>query len=468
MSLPGPTSRAPGPVAWLLCLLLLAVPISAQTTAGEGPPRFEIETITVEGAGKISPEIVISESLLEEGGAYSESELRDARYRIVRLQLVLDTHFSLRKGSSRGLYELVITVEETRRWFFGVDLDLTRWAEPISFTGLGTDDVAEASGGLAGRRFSVGRYGVFYVALGGEDGSLELGFNQYNLFDRSILLSVSYSVSNCEGVENPDGERGGSCRTDLYELGLDPTFSTWSAEGNSHRFRLDLGVPIRGNQSVRFAGSFRRTDFGFRRQAYQPQPFGFYEFKDREEIRANLSWIYNSVDEPVFPSRGRVLEAGINFNSLSADLQSVTLLGLRPDIEAAMSSAEIGLQFTGARYWPVTRSQSLSLRALLFLGRSDVEDVPTEGRALLTDELDVFRGTLAAGYAKFLRRSRSGSRWRDLRWESEVELLYGGTSPEFDQPENPIGGYRIGSGITFRNTWGVFRLRVNYLDLEGR
>ena len=448
-------SRRPRLALALLGLLLLASPLTAQEGAATSSIRFEIETITVEGAEKISPAIVVSESLLEEGRSYTESELRDARYRIVRLHFVLDASFALRRGSARGLYELVITVEETRRWFFGVDLDLTRWAEPISFTGLGTDDVASATGGLAGRRFSVGRYGVFFLALGGEDGTIQLGFNQYNLFGRSILLGVSYSFSDCEGEAESEEERGGSCRTDLYELGLDPTFSTWSAEGSSHRFRLDLGVPIRGNQSVRFAGSFRSTDFGFRRQVYRPQPFGFYDFENRRETR-------------VFPSRGSVLEAGLNFNALNAELRSVTPFGRPPDIETSMDSRELGALVTGAHYWPVTRSQTLSAKAVLFLGRSSVENVPSESRTLLTGDLDVVRGSLGVGYGKFLRRSRVGSRWRDLRWESDAELLYGGTSPDFSQPQNPVSGFRVGTGIKFRNTWGVFQIKFSYLDLEGR
>jgi hypothetical protein len=455
-------------VAWLLFLLLAPTALAAQPAAAPQPPRFEIETITVEGAEKISPDIVLSESHLVAGGSYTESELRDARYRIVRLPFVLDAEFSLHKGSRRGLYELVIVVEDTRRWFFGVDLEVLRWAQPISFADLDTDDFSVASAGLSGRRFSAGRHGVFFVAAGGEDGSLHLGYTQYDLFDRSILLGVGVSFTDCAPEEPTEGNREGSCRTDLYELGLDPTFSSWSVDGHGARLRLDLGVPVRGNQSVRFAGSFRKASSGFRRQAYDPQPFGYFDFDDLEELRANLSWVYNSTDEPVFPTLGTVLEAGLGFNALRADLQSVTLQGRRPDIRAAMDSRELGLQLTGTRYWSVTRSHSLSAKLELFLGRSDIDNVPTEERQLLTGDLDVLRGSFTAGHAKFLRRTRAGSRWRDLRWESDIELLSRRTSPDFAQTENPLEGYRIGTGIVLRNTWGHFRFKLSYLDLGGR
>jgi len=451
-----------------LFLLLVTMPLGAQSAPVAGPPRFQIETITVEGAEKISPEILVSQSLLEAGDSYTESQLRDARFRIIRLPFVLDAEFSLRKGSERGLFELVIVVQETRRWFFGAELEVTQWAQPISVTDLSTNDFSSALAGLSGRRFSIGRHGVFFVALGGDDGSLQFGINQFDLFDRSILLGVSYSFSSCAPEETSEGERSGSCRTDIYDLGLDPTFSTWTADGDSRRLRIDLGVPLRGNQSVRFTGSFGSTDSGFRRQAFEPRSFGFYDFEDRREVKTNLSWVFNSIDEPVFPTEGQSLEAGLAYNTLRADLKSVTLEGSGPELRARMDSRELGIQLAASRYWPVTRDQTLSAKLNLFVGQSDIENVPTEDRALLTGDVDVFRGSFIAGHAKFLKRTRVGSRRRDLRWETDFELRYGGTSSGFGQAENPFSGFRVGTGLALRNTWGLFRFKLSYLDLEGR
>ncbi len=87
---------------------------------------FLIETITVEGNRHFTSEIILSESLLREGREYSERQLREAVNRIVRLPLVLDAEFFLRKGSDRGLHTLVIEVEEASRWFFGFDTEYKR------------------------------------------------------------------------------------------------------------------------------------------------------------------------------------------------------------------------------------------------------------------------------------------------------------------------------------------------------
>ena len=61
----------------------------------------------------------------------------------------------------------------------------------------------------------------------------------------------------------------------------------------------------------------------------------------------------------------------------------------------------------------------------------------------------------------FGRSNRDGA-------DRDVELIRRGTSPDFGLAENPVAGFRLGSGIALRNTWGLFRFKLSYLDLEGR
>jgi outer membrane protein assembly factor BamA len=88
---------------FLLAVLLVfgASVVRADEPSSE-PTRFLIEKITVEGPKAAAANIVRTESLLREGGSYSEEQLRQAIYRIHRLPFVLDARFSLRKGSRRG------------------------------------------------------------------------------------------------------------------------------------------------------------------------------------------------------------------------------------------------------------------------------------------------------------------------------------------------------------------------------
>ena len=122
------------PIAIALALLAaVAPPAGAQLIdpAPAPPPTFPIERITVEGARHASPDLIVAESLLRAGQSYTETVLRQGVYRVRRLPFVRAARFSLRKGSERGSYELVITVEETHRVFFGAEAFLSEgqdWA----------------------------------------------------------------------------------------------------------------------------------------------------------------------------------------------------------------------------------------------------------------------------------------------------------------------------------------------------
>src|SRR4051794_36154153 len=104
---------------FLPLLLLLSAPLRA-----EEPVRFFVERIDVRNLRHAGREVIVSEARLHEGGAYSEAELREANDRIERLPFVLDAQFSLEKGSRRDAYVLVISVEETKPFFYGIDMTL--------------------------------------------------------------------------------------------------------------------------------------------------------------------------------------------------------------------------------------------------------------------------------------------------------------------------------------------------------
>jgi hypothetical protein len=445
--------------------------LSAGISSAQPPPTepsFFIESIIVEEAERFSTAIILAESLLEENREYTERELSDAVFRIVRLPLILDAEFSLRKGTERGRFELVIRVEEARRWFFGLDIRNTIWNRPISVAGVTTSDYTSTSTALLGRRYSVGRYGVFFGALGGTDGSINFGYNQHNLFDRKILLSVSYAFAGCSGQRVEPSEEGDEgCRTELFDLGLDPTLSTWSNTGSSHRFRLSLGVPIEGNASVRFAASFRGTETGLRRRAFQPDPARFDRFDNRRELDLGASWVFDSVDDPLFPTTGKRWDTGVSLRLLRADVTALQFNQPTSPQSIVMKSVEYGLRFDGSRYLPVGRRHTLWGRARAFVGGVDLNDVPSQDLRLLDGSGIVWRGGLSGGYSRVLRQVRRATKWREWRWENETEVFATGTSPEFDQRDNPLVAFKIASGFSLRSKSGVFRFQLTFASLEG-
>ncbi len=224
--------RAPGrpriPLVTLLLALLFFWPSPSPARKGDPPPRFPIDAISIEDARWISGEILLSVSLLEERGAYTEAELRDAVYRIVRLPFILDADYALEEGD-RGVaaHRLTIRVIEGRRWFFGVEADATRWAEPVSLSGLDTYDYSVSAELVAGRRIPVGSTGLFTVGLGGEAASFALGYTHYALLGGDKVLELSYALSPCDvDRDDPRGVPDDSCGTEIFDLGLDPVFSS--------------------------------------------------------------------------------------------------------------------------------------------------------------------------------------------------------------------------------------------------
>jgi hypothetical protein len=461
-----------------LLAVLVAVAPAPLNAASDEPSdlrleegRFFIETITVENASRFSPKIIISESLLLEGRTYSEGELRDAVSRIRRLPLILDVELSLRKGSRRGRYDLVIWVRETRLWFWGLDVGVEALSEPFSISGLERTDEITTSNGLIGRRFSTGRHGLVYLAFGGSEGNLQIGYTRYDLFARGGVLGLSLGFSDCsdEAAEaSPSDPGDGGCQTEILGLGLDPTYSSWSVLGTSHRLRLTLGVPIEGNHSLRLLASFRHSDSGIRREAIDTDPSRFAQFSEREDLAFNLSWVYNSVDDPVFPTRGNLLEAGLDVRSLAADLTQLELVGKFGSGFSHAESRQIGVLLAGTRHLPVNESHAIYFGGELFVGHARISDLPQPDLELIDHSGFAWTAAATVGHGAFLRRIHRGDRWRDTRWETAFQLFASGLEANPWGDRVPGIGARISTGLTYRNTWGVLRLCVGYLAVENR
>jgi hypothetical protein len=470
-------SRFSNTAAALLALALVLLPVAVGVAQEEAPLRLEegrffIESIAVEDCKALSREIIVSESRLVEGQEYSESQLRDAIHRIKRLPLVLDAEFVLKKGSSRGLYQLVVTVRETRLWFWGLDIDIAAWGEPVSVQGLETTDIVAGSNGLIGRRFPAGRHGIFYAALGGTEGTIQAGYTHYDPFGRGGVLGISYGYADCQPSDPEDasvsdpGDDG--CQTEILGLGLDPTYSSWGTLGQSHRVRLILGVPIEGNNSFRLLGSYRSADRSLRRQALQTDPRRFGLADDRTDVEVNAAWVYNSVDDPVFPTSGRLLEAGLDFKLLNADVTQVDLTAEPATLVGDVDSMQLGALITGRWHRPLNPKHSLWYGGELFVGVARVEDLPSPDLELINNNTMVWTAAASFGHGAFLKRVREGKKWRDLRWDSTIQIFGNALASNPWPGWAPGYGLRISTGLTYRNTWGVLRLQVGYVDLEER
>jgi hypothetical protein len=447
----------------LALLLLAAFPLRAQEEIPaplQEPARFLIETIAVEGMKEAPANIVRAETLLNQGGTYTEDQLRQAVYRVHRLPFVLDASFALRKGSQRGAYELVIEVQPARWFFFDHWIRAFRFDEPLDLEdSLRTDATMRSSfdlGGLAGARLFVGRSGVLFGALDSEDGA-QIGFTKYDLFHRGILASAGYSRTVC-------------CVREVLPLALDPTFTSWAFD-SSRKISLGLALPLGGPQSVQLSLSERRGDASSRRNVlvdpHAQIPVIFTEDGELAYGRAEAKWVYDTSDDPLLPTRGLSVSAGLE----AARFDGRGLIELLPSVEGGLfpipvsdfHSEQVVAAASAIRHWPITPRQTVSATGRAFGGTSRLKNLIVRFEEPRDADLDTFGGSLGVQHALKLRQSRRAGDFADVRLESGVEVGVERTSP--DLGPSPVERFSAWVGLVFRNQWGRVRVLLSYLDL---
>lgn len=444
----------------LAMLLLAALPVCAQDETPQEPARFLIETITVQGPKEAAANIVRAETLLRAGETYTEDQLRQAVYRVHRLPFVLDAGFALRKGSQRGAYELVIEVQPARWFFYDQWNRFFRSSEPLDLeeNAFELDRTSLSAGALVGARLFVGRSGVLFAGANSEDG-FEVGFTKYDLFHRGILASAGFSWNSC-------------CVREVLPLALDPTFSSWSFS-SSRKFSLGLSFPLGGPQSVQVSLSERQADSGTL-QPVQGTHTQFFEipdlssFADGQDLayrRAEAKWVFDTTDDPLLPTRGLSISAGVEASQLTAnDLVAFSLLAnpVETIVSSSRSEQVIGAA-SAIRHWSLTPRQTVSVLGRISGGKSRIDNLVTAEAVLPHVDVDFVGGSLGAQYAWTFRRGREPGDRSDWRLETGAEAGVERTSP--DLGPSPLERISVWVGAVFRNQWGRVRILLSYLDL---
>ena len=265
---------------------------AAGRVVADEPARFFIERIDVRNTHRVSHEVIVAESRLREGHTYSELELREAVSRVTRAPYLLSADFSLEKGSERGKYVLVITVNETKPFFYRLDLnpivssDAARSVELNDVTLASDNDIA------LGVRFFVGRRGEFHAGLEGatdnrsstEDfTSLLVGYTQYDIFGTRAFVTLN--------AVRPTKE---------------------SDSRSAIKPQVAAGVPLSINQTLSLE--------------YDPIEVSSSSLRFSQKF-ATIRWSYNTTNHPLLPTRGTYItfapiavwhdRSGVDFNHTS-------------------------------------------------------------------------------------------------------------------------------------------------------
>ncbi len=384
--------------------VLAGVPAGGETAPALAPAAatFLIERVSVEGIARGQAAIVAGESLLKPGGTYNEGELRDAVYRVKRLPFVLSADFSLRKGSVRGSYELVIKVVATKPFFFSVDAIGQRYRD-LTFGGVG--DFGWNATSSLGARQTIGPFGEAFLQWNQTDydygrGSREyqVGYNQYNLLGRGAVASVVY------------------------------TQSVPSLFGSRRRLQLELTVPVSGNHALQVGVTGDRYE----------SVLG--DVTNRSQyVRSSVGWMYDDTDDPVSARDGQRVEATLTYYTILND----------PRYGAWESALAI------SRYRPLTDRQSWSLLGQMSAYRSSFGGTSTGTTGDLSigvgHALELFGKPWSKGMNRLRLETRASFTWNRYYGPGIAE-------PVVDRSWT----YGLGAGLVFRNPWGIVRATFDY------
>lgn len=375
-------------------LLALAMPLCAQETS-----RFLIERIDVRHLVHASADVVKSESRLHEGASYTESELRDANHRIKRLPFVLDAAFSLEKGSVRDAYVLVITVNETRPFFYLLDLVYFKKAGGLS-------DVDSTDAAILGGRIFAGRNDVVHLALvehkddrpfESNYSSIQAGYTRYGLFDGRVFASFTIDRNLPTGPQEQPKTQPGAV----------------------------VGVSLSPNRTLTV--SYSAVDLSSTRSRHA-------------ERMLEARFAYNTTDHPFFPNEGSLL--------------SVAPLFVRTDVfssaQPLIHSQDVGVEAEVARYVPLTDRFTFAADANGGLVREQQRGAS-------------FTSRTARYGAAFLKLSRRMGALDSADSDHRIELTLRGVSKQHDFfPIFRDASTQLSVTWVRRSAWGILRLGVGY------
>jgi outer membrane protein assembly factor BamA len=412
---------------FLLTLLLTGGLAPAWAQDGDPNPQFLIERIVVEGIERASArDIVAAETRLREGQPYTEPALREAIYRVKRLPFVLDAEFSLRKGTERGAYELVITVEPTRPVFFFAQADGTYVPSDERF---GLDAWQTRGYASVGARQFLGAKGLLFASVDKSEylaPSYRLGYTHYNPFGAGSYATVG-------GSWNRD-DRG-------------------SLEQQHSNLTVEVGIPIAANQSLRGTVAWDQSDY----DSEFNHPFASSE-QDADAWAGYLEWIHDTRDDPLFPSRGDRLSASVGYSSAEVrNLYRAELFeGEIATFEERYRYDDLSTRIDAARYFRLTGRQSASLGGQIYYHSSEVSR-PSFDRS-------DWNATVTAGHSVSLWGYEKTERIGDLRFESQLSVGYN-RSHGLGFSDSRTGA-RLATGLVFRNAWGVLWATFSYTEDE--
>lgn len=391
-------------IATYFLLLFFTVSIAAQQRIA----RIEVR-------GDVPASIVLSQSALVEGRAYTESDLDAAVARIRRLPFVHDARY-------------VVDGETLRIEVTG----MTPLFGEVEVLGAKTDfdDVTGTTVGAGGRHF-LGSGGVVEANVStmlGEGEDLTRGTLQYSHY--GIGGTRLFAIAGL-GINLNDSRHFES----------DPTW------------QLLLGYPLTARQTI--TASVLRT-------GYESSRSSFIE-TDAEMTELELLWTYDTTEDPFFARRGTKVSAGPSWTELDSTFDEGAILMPPLDVigYGSRTNAETAAVSVEARTFHPIRTRSTLFAGLdANIGQTDYEQ-RIEGSPTLFSNVDrrLYRVSAGFGHNFFDWSSpvKDGRHRIEIALAATRERYYDGL---FRDQNDEVS---LSAGYVFRKRFGTVRVNLIYV-----
>lgn len=388
-----------------LCVALAAVSSFAQET------RYRLERIVVEGSN-IDEDIIRSEARLDEERSYTEDDFRQAVYRVRRLPFVTDAAYRIEPGVTGGGTTLVIRILDTTLVHYGINVGARRLADGD------TDTTGDA---LLGGRWLLDNLGVIETAIQkseAEDGLLAgLAYRAYDIYGTGAFahLGVAYRFKAEPREYDPAVVLNVG-----YPLTQRQTLTVTASRAKS---RLPRTFDVNGDDDDDDDDDSDEDDNRILTD------------RDRFEF-AELRWWYETIDDPIFTTRGVQFSAGPRWSTL--ELVTETYDAVKKDVVASKTgTSALGFALDAAGHRPLSRRNSVFLRLGGDVSRTDeetdLEFLNGAGRVGLTHDFHSYaenvirpfraRLEIGAGYRAAIFRPPAGDEIRDTSAFAEAAFV---------------------------------------------
>jgi hypothetical protein len=335
---------------------------------------FLIERVEVRNAQRFDARLLAAETLLHEGEAVTEEEVRDGVRRLTRLPFVFAADYVLEPGTESVKRVVVITVRENHRYWFLVDGRFAQVYEPVDALDYDFPDrTAEWKDAAAGVRWLFFDGGVAHFGMtvlrnrhpfGKNYSAYELGYTRHRILGTRLFATVI--------LRSP---------VDSLE---EKTFTPDAI----------VGMPLTANQTVQV----EYEDSSFRNDTFR---IGSTDFRRLQfERNFTAAWTFDSTNEPFTPMRGTFLKV-----SPFIHMADRTSFQGRPGgfIATADHLTAEGIEVVAERHWPMTEVSSISAGVIGEWATVDQRANPeTPGRA--STRRTTFE-VLEGGYRRKIGRS---------------------------------------------------------------